>query len=533
MSTQPGQALTPVQYADNQRVDEVRQLEALSPLLELGTSGLKRTSGYLDEEFLPHLRGRKAVQVYREMGDNDPIAGAMLFAITNLLRKVDYQVTPGGKTRADAMAAHFLETCIDDMSDPWDTTLNEILSFLQYGWAWTEVVYKRRGGPDQRDHRQRSKHTDGMIGWRKIALRAQETLHTWVFDAESSVVGMVQMAPPDYQLRTIPLDRSLLFRFNTRKNSPEGTSILRTSYRPWYYKKRLEEFEAIGVERDLAGLPIVKVPTEYLRAKPGTEQYKMVEAMKKMVRSVRRNEQEGVVFPVSYDPDTKQPMFSFELLASGGTRQNNTDVLIRRYEERQLMTVMADFLLVGHQQTGTYNLHVDKTAIFREALNATASSIAEVFNRYAIPKLFGLNGWRLEEYPSITPSNVENPDLTQLASFLSATAGLGYSWGPDADIERFLRKASGLPELDEQAVALRRREARIAESTRIATETAAMLAAKTSLNQAMMADAMGVDPSMLQQAQSNADAGGQQMAQATGQPQPAQQQQPQPQGGAR
>ena len=33
--------------------------------------------------------------------------------------------------------------------------------------------------------------------------------------------------------------------------------MLRNSYRSWYYKKRLEEFESVGVERDLAGLPMV------------------------------------------------------------------------------------------------------------------------------------------------------------------------------------------------------------------------------------------------------------------------------------
>ena len=142
---------------------------------------------------------------------------------------------------------------------------------------------------------------------------------------------------------------------------------------------------------------MVTVPTSYLSAAKCSEQGKMVEGLRKMVRSVRRNEQEGVIFPVEYDQDTKQKLFEFTLLNSGGARQHNTDAIIRRYEERQLMTILADFIMVGHQQTGTYNLHVDKTGIFREALNATARSIAEVFNRHAIPRLFAANGWRIGE----------------------------------------------------------------------------------------------------------------------------------------
>jgi hypothetical protein len=38
-----------------------------SPMIELGTTGLKRSAGYINEEFLPALKGRKAIQVFREM----------------------------------------------------------------------------------------------------------------------------------------------------------------------------------------------------------------------------------------------------------------------------------------------------------------------------------------------------------------------------------------------------------------------------------------------------------------------------------
>ena len=44
------------QLGDVQQADE---LDALVPLLaEMGSTGLKRSAGFVDEEFLPHLRGR-------------------------------------------------------------------------------------------------------------------------------------------------------------------------------------------------------------------------------------------------------------------------------------------------------------------------------------------------------------------------------------------------------------------------------------------------------------------------------------------
>jgi hypothetical protein len=238
----------------------------------------------------------------------------------------------------------------------------------------------------------------------------------------------------------------------------------------------------------------------------------MVEGLRKMVRSVRRNEQEGVIFPVEYDQDTKQKLFEFTLLNSGGARQHNTDAIIRRYEERQLMTILADFIMVGHQSTGTYNLHVDKTGIFREALNATARNIAEVFNRHAIPRLFAANGWRMENLPKIVPSDVDAPNLNELSSFLTATAGLGFVWGPDADMEKFLRNAAGLPDLAPESMEKRRREARLDEAARYAEQQARYMAARSELVQAQAAEEamMNGEPTPDMQAQQQQMAQGQQ-----------------------
>lgn len=470
-------------------------LSQATPFQELGVSGLKRAGGYLDEEFLPQLKGKKAIQIYREMSDNDPIVGALLFSIDKLIRNADWEVMPGGKTREHTNAAKLVETAKDDMSHSWDEMLSEILSSLIYGWDVQEIVYKRRMGPWQKDGRQRSKYSDGLIGWRKIPTRAQETLQRWAFDSTGGIKGMVQLGPPEYQVRNLPIERLLLFRYGQHKGSPEGRSMLRNAYRPWFYKKRMEEHEAIGVERDLAGLPIVKVPAAWLRAKPGSDQYKQVEAFKKMIRGIRRNEQEGVVFPQAFDDEAKKEMFSLELLGSGGSRQFQTDTIITRLEQRILMTVLADFIMVGHQRVGTYNLHLDKTGIFRTALNATVDSVADIFNRHAIPRLFAINGWKPAELPTFRVNSVDAPDIGQLAAFLTATAGVGFTWGPDEEMEKYLRAAAGLPPMTPDDEKASRSSSRRVEATRMAEEQTALLAARSALAQQMAAtqmEAMGV-----------------------------------------
>lgn len=472
-------------------IREVEDVEASTGLFtELGVTGLKRSGGYLDEEFLPQLRGKKAVQVYREIRDNDDIVGALMFAIIQLCRNVEWSVTPAGKSTDDANATKLVETCMEDMSHSWDDMIAEIVDGkLTYGWQWNETVYKRRMGPWEKDPRKRSQFTDGLVGWRKMPGRAQETLQRWAFDENGDVRAMIQLGAPDYTQRIIPIEKSSLFRYGTTKNSPEGRSMLRNIYRPWFYKKRLEEFESIGVERDLAGLPKIGVPASYLSAKPGTPQAKQVEAMKKMVRGIRRNEQEGIVFPLAYDPETKQPLFSFDLVGSGGARQFQTDTLIQRYQTSILMTVLADFIKVGHESSGTYNMHVDKTGIFKTALNSILKNIADVLNRHAVPRLFEKNGWKPAQLPKIVPGDVDAPDIAQLAAFLAQTAGLGFQW-QDADMEKFLRTAAGLPALAESDFKQRRVVARKEEATRFAETQTAYLAARSTLAQQMAASQM-------------------------------------------
>jgi hypothetical protein len=441
---------------DDNPLDEVPK--NTGPMIELGVTGIKRTGGYIDEEFLPALRGRKAVQVYREMSLNDSMVGALMFAIDKLIREVDWRVTPADQTEESVMAQEFLESCLDDMSHSWDDFIGEVLSMLIYGWSWHEVVFKRRIGPWEKDPKKKSKYDDGLIGIRKIPIRSQETLLRWGFDDSGGIKYMVQMAPPRYDTTVLPIEKSLLFRTSITKGNPEGRSLLRTAYRSWYFKKRLEEFEAIGVERDLAGMPVARVPADFLTAQPGTQQHKTVEAFRKMVRGVRRDENEGLILPSAFDQDTKQQLYEFELMSASGTRQFDTNTIIQRYEQRILMSVLADFILVGHQETGSYALHTDKTGIFRAALNAITKSIADTLNRHLVPKLFEVNGWKLDELPKFEPTNIDPPDLDQLASFISATAGAGMQWFPDPELEKFVRDIARLPEMSDETIEFKRQQ---------------------------------------------------------------------------
>ena len=425
------------------------QVKQSDYFIDLGQTGLKRTSGIIDEEFLPALKGRKAIKIYNEMWRNNSTVSSLIFAITHLLSQVKWTVVSEDRTPEGEEAVQFLESVMDDMSQSWSDTIEEILTCTVFGWSYHEIVYKRRVGPWEKKPSHRSKYTDGLIGWRKLPIRAQETLHRWVFDKNGGIQGMVQIAAPNYEQRYLPVEKCLLFRVGTHKNSPEGVSLLRGSYRPWYWLKRMEEMEAIAVERDMAGMPVARIPARLMNSK-NPEDKKMFEAFKKLVKDVRRDEHNGLVIPSDVHETTKHPLYDFELMSSSGSHTMDTSNIIQRLKTEILSAVLADFIMLGTNTTGSYAMHVDKTGIFRQALNSIIETIADVFNRHAIPRLFEMNSWKPDELPKFKPSPVENPNLAELASFMSSMASLGEQWFPDPNLSKFVRDIANIPEMSNE-----------------------------------------------------------------------------------
>lgn len=394
------------------------------------------------EEFLPELRGIRGVQAYQEMADNDETVGAVLFAIEMLMRQCEFHVEPAGKTAKDKEAAEFVESCMNDMDRTWTDTLSEILSFLTYGWSYHEIVYKRRVGRTNSPITN-SKHTDGLIGWRKLPIRAQDTLYGWEYkDDSDELIGMTQAPPPTFEHLTIPLEKALHFRTRSRKDNPEGRSILRNSYRSWYFKKRIQEIEGYGIERDLAGFPVLYAPADMPIWDDDPEMQQTLARAEAIVSGVRRDAKEGLVLPGGENG------WKFELVSSGSRRQFDTNAIIERYDKRIATSVLADFVMLGQQQVGSFALADNKTKIFALAIGTYLDTICEVFNNQAIPRLIEINGDHFKgitDYPQMVHGDIEEPDLQQFATFVKDMVGSGIIV-PDETLEEEVRRVGHLPE---------------------------------------------------------------------------------------
>lgn len=417
---------------------------------QIGTTGLRAYGGFIEEEFLRELRGNQANRVYREMGDNDPVCSAILFVMQALLRQVEWTVQAAGEDQAAQDAAELVRAALfDDMETTWDDLISEACTMFQFGHAVMETVWKYRRGPDAAPDKGRSEYSDGLLAPRIIALRGQETLWRWDITEQGEIKGVYQH-PWVGQEVYIPAERFMLFRTVAVKNNPLGRSVLRGAYRPWFFKKRIEEIEAIGVERDLAGYPVMRIPGRLMDASASAEEKSLFDSYKAFVTRMRRNQSEGIVMPSDRD-DSGNYQYTLELLASAGTRAMDTTKIIDRYDRRIAMTVLADFIFLGQQSTGSFALSSDKTAMFATALGAWLHGIADVLNRDLVGRMWAFNKLDPMLRPTLVPGDIESPDLDKLASYVTALAGAGAAMFPDRELENVLRKKAGLPLAPEEA----------------------------------------------------------------------------------
>lgn len=417
-----------------------------------GSSGLRRSGGFIYDERNPKLTGSQGARTYREMADNDPVIGGILHAFESLVRAVEWRVEPANASEPAKVWADFVDECRLDIDSGWQGTLSEVLSMLTFGWSLLEEVYKVRRGPRAVDPRFRSKFEDGRIGWRKLSIRSQESLLRWEYSADGELLGMWQQAQDVLVTAFIPIQKSLLFRFKAPRENPEGRSLLRNAYRPWFFAKRLEEIEGIGLERNLTGIPVFTVPASWLASTATPAQQALVAQLKEIAQQIKMNERTALVLPAPELTDEKgtthKTGHSFSLASAAGTsRESSADVSIRRHHSRMAMSLLAEFLLLGMDAQGSFALADSKTNLFAVALGSVLDSIAEVFNRQAIPRLCELNGIPVELHPKLVHGDIENVDITAFASAITSLVTAGVLV-PDEATERKVREVLGLPEAE-------------------------------------------------------------------------------------
>ena len=391
------------------------------PTEQLGARGLSIWGGYVKEEYLTALQPwTREVRVYLEMRD-DIVVGGLLDAIKTPLLKATVSVEPCSDDAADVEAAEWLQENLDKMDrQTLRSHITDLLEILDFGFALSEIVLEKR--------------EDGRLWIKNLDVRGQETLRRWILDPEEKdkVVGFQQgMFRGSFmgEVTTIPMSKMLHATFRSRKGNPQGRALLRSIYRPWRFAKNLENFEGIGVERDVGGMPVLELPAEKLTDAEITE-------VKKNLAAMKADEASYVIIPQG----------ATLTAYSGGSRRGASREIIRDYHKLIQMRFFAQFLSLGMETVGSQALVQGSQDFFMLALQSLQEEIVEVWNQQLVPYLFGFNEFSVTELPKIVWAQPGHEDIAALVQAYSTAKAAGIMT-PTREDEVHLRDAMGLPEL--------------------------------------------------------------------------------------
>lgn len=408
----------------------MKKLSETAAKIELGVSGKNTYTGDIRaDEWQQELRGKKAIQKYREMRDGNAIVGSIMYAIEQTLRDVKIEVKPADDSEVAKREAEFLQSVLDDMDHSLDDHVSEALSYLTYGFSWFEVVYKRREG-DMRSPKKNSKFEDGRIGIKKIAIRAPWTVESFEVDQNTGeILGLYQEAAWGKRPAMIPVEKSVYYRTTSLNNDPSGRSVLRNAFVSYTYLNKIQSYEAIAIERELHGVPIGRMPAEYMSADASVDQAALRSQFDKILRDLKLNEQGYALLPSDLYVDaegrpTNQRLMDIELITANGSRSIDIDPVVKRYQHDIARSLMAEFLMLG-SGSGSYALSKTKTDLFLRSLESYINTIVDVLNKQLVERLWQLNGLDWATMPKLVAGDVAPHDLREIASFLRNLNGAG------------------------------------------------------------------------------------------------------------
>ena len=356
----------------------------------MGVRGLSVFSGVLREEYLTDLRDwHKAARIYREMAD-DITVGTLLDSIIMPLLAADFDVPPISEAPGDVAARDFLWEAMNSMDhQTWRSHVVDALECLTFGFSFAEVIMEKRD--------------DGRLWLKNLDPRGQETLQRWEWE-EDHPVAFIQRDPVTGKMYSIPVAKAVHVTFRGRKGNPQGKPILRSLFRSWLKLKYLENFEALGIERDVGGMPVVDFPDPEKWQGP-TEASQLKEIFQETFENLRMAENMWLLVP---------PGARAQSWGSGPRSYNVREAIVAKQKE-VLMRFFAQFLYLGMEQVGTQALVKGSQDFFSLALKAVQQEILEAWNLQLVPLIFEFNSFPgMTELPQITWNDPGKVDVDAL-----------------------------------------------------------------------------------------------------------------------
>ncbi len=384
----------------------------------VGDSGVPEYGLIKSSELDLKLRGIEGTRTYDKMELGDSQLGMILRMIKSPIQSADWSIEPF----SDDTKYIEHQTFIDDyifsglgIVPSFPKLLNQVLSFLQYGFSLFEVIWKP------------------WVWQNKIYIVPKPELRTQVSIEEirPTKQEVLQILSNGSQV-TIPFNVLMFFIIDQEGDDMRGRSILRASFKDWQNREEAELIDTIGCRKMALGVPVMEIP-KYL--KKDSPDYLDV---KTNLQNIGKSANPYMMHP---------PEYKFSIIEG----KYNGDVVnkkIQRHNLQMAKSALVQFLELGTPGSGgAYALGDIQVTIFLDSLLYIVALIEEEFNnliKITIQNNFGIQ----EGYPKLVGSNLNRSKVKSIVSSVKDLLTVGAIQLTQRD-EDFLRDKVELPALTE------------------------------------------------------------------------------------
>lgn len=391
----------------------------------LGDSGTERYGGYFLEEFNVEWRDEKRVENVEKMRRTDSTVKAALTAVKAPLLSTEWRIEGG-----DDVIREYVEKSVFGMERSWKEWLREALAYLDFGHYCFEIIYEMR---------------DGRITIADLAPRIPRSIQSWEITGKK--FGITQFIRTDAELPDksvkvgtfqleIPADKLLILTNDKEGDDVTGQSILRSAYKSFKIKDVLYRIQGIAAERHGVGVPVLNLPDSAGAAEKSKAE--------EMLENLRSNEKAFILLP------GKKEDWNLQILTPSGNPQGDAiDKAIEHHDRRILMSVLAGFLGLGSDSTGSFALSKDQSSFFLQVVEDKASYLAEQFDKQVIKRVVDIGFGQQKEYPHLRYNTLGNIDFKEMSEVLKSLTDGGYIKA-DNKMKKFTRSVFQLPEITDE-----------------------------------------------------------------------------------
>ena len=389
------------------------------------------------------LNVNNAFKTYRDMKLDGMVSGSMSF-IKAILSKGGFKLEyHPDATQEEKKLTDALNKSLANMED-YDIKrlISSWLSMLDYGCSLNEVVLERVDGkfvfktisPIHLSTVQKFKFKGGQL--KQVVLNPAEN------------DGLIEVE--DGNQKEIDGKKLLLFRVEPDADFPLGKSLLYGAYTSWKTKKILQEYEAIGVAKNLSGVLNLKVPSEYITkyfTEPASDEAIYISNLIQQAEMLHAGKG-SFILTASDTQENGVRLFEVDTIGgSGGNAQNfNVGGAIARYNQEILLSLQTVVLSIGNEGGGSFALSDNQTYLLSLFVENIRAVIQYEF-RKALKLAYESNGANTDRLPHMKWEAIEPMDWDEFTKGWQRLLQAG-GVTPTQELETFFRQQGEAPMAD-------------------------------------------------------------------------------------